>query len=186
VIAVDVATPDDLPWIAELELRHYGGMRAVAAARLAEWYARNPLGFLVIRDDDVRRGHATVLPLKPPMLRALVDGSKSENDIRAGDIFAPADRMSVRALYVESMIAEPLELFAALVLTFNRHVMRLAQPERMEAVYVSPLTPAGDLLVSNLGFQRAGGSAVRVASYAELVRWTTMLRSRLGARRRSA
>lgn len=186
MIAIDLAAPDDLPWIAALELQHYGSARAVARLRLAEWYARNPLGFLIVRDNGERRGHATVLPLTPAMLGALVDGSKSENDIRAADIIAPADRASVRGLYIESMIVEPLELFAELVLTFNRHVMRLAQPERLEAIYLCPSTPAGDLLASNLGFQPAAGSAVRVARYAELVRWTTLLRSRLGARRCSA
>jgi len=180
VIAVSVATADDLPWIAELELRHYGPMRAVAAARLAEWHGANPNGFLVVREHDA---HVTILPLKPAMLRALMDGTKSENDVRAADIFTPADRKSVRALYIESVIAEELEVFGTLVLTFNRHVMRLAEPEQMEEVVVSPSTSAGDLLVANLGFERSAHSPYFVAKYPELVRRTTLLRSRLGAHR---
>ncbi|HKS23770.1 MAG TPA: hypothetical protein VJZ76_13295 [Thermoanaerobaculia bacterium] len=180
MIAISVATADDLPWIAELELRHYGPMRAVAAERLAEWHDANPNGFLIVREHDA---HVTVLPLKPPMLRALMDGSKSENDIRAADIFTPADRKSVRALYIESVIAEGIEVLGALVLTFNRHVMRLAEPEQMEEIVVCPSTRAGDLLVANLGFERSASSPYFVAKYEELVRRTTQLRSRLGAQR---
>jgi hypothetical protein len=182
-VTISVASADDLPWIAALELQRYGPMRAVAAARLHEWYAVNPLGFLVVRDGGERCGHATILPLRPAMLRALVAGTKSENDIRGEDIFAPADRKLVRSLYVESVIAEPMEIFGELVRSFNRHVARLAQPELMEAVYVCPSTPAGDLLVSNLGFRRAGDSAVYVGDYAQLVRWTMAIRSMLGSRR---
>ncbi|HEY6141001.1 MAG TPA: hypothetical protein VI670_24865 [Thermoanaerobaculia bacterium] len=180
MISISVAAADDLPWIAELELRHYGPMRAVAAARLAEWYGANPNGFLVVRERDA---HVTVLPLKPPMLRALMNGTKSENDIRAADIFAPADRKSVRTLYIESVIAEGIEVLGAMVLTFNRHVMRLAVPEQMEEVVVCPSTRAGDLLVANLGFERSASSDYYVAKYDELVRRTTLLRSRLGAHR---
>ena len=183
MIDIDVATADDLPWIAALELRHYGPMRAVAAARLQEWYAANPNGFLVVREHGA---HVTVLPLKPPMLRALMNGSKSENDIRAADIFSPADRKSVRSLYIESIIAEGLEVFGELLRTFNRHVARLAQPEQMEEVVVCPSSRAGDLLVANLGFERSARSPYYVAKYEELVRRTTLLRSRLGAHRRSA
>ncbi len=113
-------------------------------------------------------------------------GSKSENEIRGEDIFSPHERRSVRSLYIESVIVEPIEVFGELVRTFNRHVTRLAQPELMEEVVVSPTTPAGDLLVANLGFERAGPSPFYVAKYAELVRRTTLIRSRLGAHRRSA
>jgi hypothetical protein len=186
VIEIGVAAPDDLPWIYELELRHYGPMHAVAAARLDEWYAANPLGFLIARDRGERCAHVTLLPLKPMMLRALMEGAKSENDIRGDDIFSPAERKSVRSLYIESVIAEPVEVFGELVRTFNRHVTRLAQPELMETIVVSPSTPAGDLLVANLGFERSASSAYYVAPYAELVRRTTSLRSRLGALARRA
>jgi hypothetical protein len=185
VIEISVAVPDDLPWIYALEMRHYGPMQSVNAARLAEWYAANPLGFLVARDDGERCAHVTLLPLKPQLLRALMDGSKSENDIRAADIFTPSDRKHVRSLYIESVIAE-LEVFGELVRTFNRHVARLAEPERMEEIVVCPSTPAGDLLVANLGFERSAQSRYFVAKYEELVRRTTLLRSRLGALKRAS
>jgi hypothetical protein len=182
VIEISVASEDDLPWIYALELRHYGPMYAVAAARLREWYAANPLGFLVARDGGERCAHVTLLPLKPPFLRALMAGAKTENDIRAGDIFSPADRKQVRSLYIESVIAERIEVFGELVRTFNRHVTRLAEPERMEEIVVNLSTPAGDLLVANLGFERSLRSPYCVARYEELVRCTTQLRSRLGGR----
>lgn len=186
MIAISLASIDDLPWIAELELRHYGGMRAVSAARLHEWYAVNPHGFLIVRNGGERCGHATILPLKPTMLRALMSGAKSENEIGGDDIFSPADRNCVRSLYVESLIAEPIEILGELVLTFNRHVTRLAQPERMEEVVVCPSTPAGELLAAHLGFKRSAQSPYYIAQYGELVRRTTLIRSRLGAQRRSA
>jgi hypothetical protein len=186
VITIDVAGPDDLAWIAGIESEYYGPLRAVALARLQEWHAANRLGFLIVGNGGERCGHATILPLKPPMLRALMAGSKGENDIRGEDIFRPRDRTSVRSLYVESVIAEPIEVFGELLRTFNRHVTRLAQPELLEDVVVCPSTAAGDLLVTNLGFERAGQSPFHVAKYAELVRRTTMIRSRLGAHQRSA
>jgi hypothetical protein len=181
MIAISVATPEDLPSIADLELRYYGSTHAVAPARLREWYDANPNGFLIVRGHDA---HVTILPLKPPMLRAMMAGSKSENDIRGGDIFPPADRKSVRTLYVESVIVESIEIFGELLRTFNRHVMRLAEPQQMEEVVVCPSTPAGELLVANLGFERSARSPYFVARYGELVRRTTLLRSRLGARER--
>jgi hypothetical protein len=186
VIEIAVASPGDLPWIAEIELRHYGPMRAVAAARLREWHEANPLGFLIARDGGERCGHATILPLKPAMLRALMAGAKGENDIRGEDIVSPLDRSSVRSFYIESVIAESIEVFGEMVRMFNRHVMRLAQPDLLEEVVVCPLTPAGNLLVTNLGFARVAESPFFAANYAELVGRTTTLRSRLGARRRSA
>lgn len=182
MIAISVATADDLPWIAALELRHYGPTRAVAAARLAEWYGANPSGFLVVREHEA---HVTALPLKPPMLRALIDGTKTENDISAADIVSPRDRKSVRALYIESIIAEPIDVLGALLLTFNRHVARLAQPESMEEVVVHPLTCAGDRLVAKLGFERSARSEYFFAKYGDLVRRTAALRICLGLRRRA-
>jgi hypothetical protein len=186
VIAIAVAGVDDLDWIAGIESRNYGRSRAVAPARLREWHDANPLGFLIARDGGERCGHATILPLKPAMLRALMAGAKSENDIRGEDIFSPHDRSSVRTFYIESVIAESIEVFGEMVRMFNRQVTRLAQPELLEDVVVCPSTPAGDLLVMNLGFARVAESPFHVANYAELVRRTTLLRSRLGARRRSA
>jgi len=180
MIAISVAAPEDLPWIAALELRHYGATRAVAAARLAEWYEANPNGFLVAREHEA---HVTVLPLKPAMLRALMAGTKGENDIRAADIVRPEDRKSVRTLYIESVVAETIDVLGALLLTFNRHVARLAQPESIEEVVVCPSTCAGDRLVADLGFERSPHSDYFVAKYGELVRRTTALRSRLGLRR---
>lgn len=187
MIEIAVASAGDLDWIAGIESLYYGPMRAVASARLREWHAANPLGFLIARDGGGERcGHATILPLKPAMLRALMAGAKSENDIRGQDIFSPHDRSGVRSFYIESVIAESNEVLGELVRTFNRHVTRLAQPDLLEDVVVCPATPAGDLLVTNLGFTRAGESPFYVAKYEELVRRTTMIRRALGAQRRRA
>src|ERR1043166_8613448 len=161
-------------------------MLAAARARCRNWHAVNPLGFVTAPNGGERCGHATILPLKPAMLRALMAGAKSENDIGGQDIFSPDDRGSVRSFYIESLIAESNEVFGELVRSFNRHVTRLAQPDLLEEVVVCPATPAGDLLVTNLGFVRAGESPFYVASYAELVRRTTRIRTALGAQRRRA
>ena len=186
MIEIAVAGTADLDWIAGIENRNYGPMRAVAPARLREWHEANPLGFLIARDGGERCGHATILPLKPAMLRALMAGAKGENDIRGEDIVSPHDRSSVRSLYIESVIAESIEIFGEMVRTFNRHVTRLAQPALLEQVVVCPLTPAGNLLVANLGFARVAESPFFAANYAELVGRTTSIRTALGAQRRSA
>ena len=53
MIEIAVAGAADLDWIAGIEIRGYGPMRAVAPARLREWHEANPLGFLIARDGDV-------------------------------------------------------------------------------------------------------------------------------------
>jgi hypothetical protein len=111
VIEISVASAHDLPWIYALELRHYGPMHGVAAARLREWYAANPLGFLVARDGGERCAHVTLLPLKPPFLRALMAGAKSENDIRAADLgFERSPRSPYYVAKYEELVRRTTEL----------------------------------------------------------------------------
>src|ERR1051325_10521669 len=109
-VVVGVASAAELRWIAELQVRHYGVEKAAALYRLQAWYEANPNGFLVIRDGDELVGQATLLPLKPPMLRALIDGTKGEKDIERGDLFAPRERAAVRSIYIESLILQPFPI----------------------------------------------------------------------------
>ncbi|HKO56036.1 MAG TPA: hypothetical protein VJ276_09165 [Thermoanaerobaculia bacterium] len=174
-VVVGVASADELRWIAEQEIEHYGGPRAAALYRLEAWYEANPNGFLVVRQGGEPVGHVTMLPLKPPMLRALIEGSKGEKDIERDDIFAPAERAAVRGIYIESLVVQPLRLFGLFIMSFNRQVARLAVPRNVDAIYAYPITAAGRLVIANLHFQRVG-PALYAAEYAALAKHTASLR----------
>jgi hypothetical protein len=174
-VVVGVASADELRWIAEQELEHYGGPRAVALYRLEAWYEANPNGFLVVRRGGEPVGQITMLPLKPAMLAALIDGSKGEKDIGPDDIFGPEERAAVRGLYIESLIVQPLRLFGLFIMSFNRHVARLAVPRNVEAIYAYPITAAGRLLIANMHFQRVAPTLF-AAKYMDLARQTASLR----------
>jgi hypothetical protein len=188
-VTVRTALAGDLPWIAELERRHYGGMRAVAASRIRIWYDANPKGFLVICLEGEPAGHATLLPLRPSIAQDLIDGSKGETDIEAADIYGPEERDRVRTLYVESVIAQPIELFGHFVGGFQHHVADVADPHRLDTIYLCPTTRPGRLIVSNLGFQRIrrpdhalDDPPLYAASFAALARRTASFRAAFGLR----
>lgn len=187
-LTIAPAQPEDLADIAELQRRHYGPLRAVAQPRLEVWYATNPGGFLVFRDGVKLVGHATLLPLRPEILDALLNGSKTESDIESRQIFAPAERALVRDVYIESVIAEGIEVLGEFVRTFDIHVARIANPDLLEALYVCPLTPLGERLATNLQFQPiARGNATSNRMYradcATLLRHTAAVRLKLEALR---
>jgi hypothetical protein len=183
-VTVRMALVGDLPWIAELERHHYGGMRAVAASRIRIWYEANPKGFLVICLAGERAGHATLLPLRPAMVQGLIEGVKSETDIEAADIYGPEERESVRSVYLESVIAQPIELFGHFIGGFQHHVAGIADPHLLDSIYLCPMTRPGRLIVSNLGFQRIrrpdpalDHPPLYAASFAALARQTASFRA---------
>ncbi|HEV7923491.1 MAG TPA: hypothetical protein VGR02_22125 [Thermoanaerobaculia bacterium] len=184
-VVVGVASAAELRWIAQLEVEHYGNEQAAALYRLQMWHAANPNGFLVIRDGAELVGHATMLPLKPPILRALIDGSKGEKDIERDDIFPPGERGAVRNLYIESLIVQPIQLFGAFILSFHRHIARVAVPRHIDALYAYPITAAGRLVIANLQFQQVGPS-LHAAKYASLAKKTASLRARMAIDERLA
>jgi hypothetical protein len=174
-VVVGVASAAELLWIAELQVEHYGYERAAALYRLQAWHEANPNGFLVIRHGGALVGHATMLPLRPAILRALIDGTKGEKDIERDDLFPPAERNAVRSIYIESLIVQPIRLFGVFLMSFNRHIARLAVPRHLEAVYAYPVTAAGRLVIANLRFQRLAPTLYG-ARYAALARQTAALR----------
>jgi hypothetical protein len=179
-IEVDVATAEDLQWIGALEQEHYGGQRAVSHARLKEWYLANPNAFFIIREGERRSGHATLLPLRPRMLRALTDGSRNEGHVGAADIYGPHERLRIRDLYVESLIAEP-HLLGEFIGKFDRHVSRLADVRMLRRIYACPATPAGRLLMENLNFGGGHGGAYS-AAFSALAEQTAAIRGILKRR----
>lgn len=183
-IDVDIATAEDLRWICELESQHYGPYQAAAHARLIEWHTANPYGFLIIRSDGQRTGHLTLLPLRPAMLQGLASGERNEGHITATDLYPPEERLQIRDLYVESLIAEPMHLLGEVVSRFEVHVARLADVYLLENVYACPTTPAGRLLITNLGFSPADdGRRTYRAGFRDLASRTAMLRAALNRRR---
>jgi hypothetical protein len=189
MIEVDIATADDLLWICELESEHYGPYQAAAHARLIEWHTANPYAFLIIRNNGQRSGHLTLLPLRPAMLKALASGERNEGHITAADLYPPEERLQIRDLYVESLIAEPIHLLGEVVSRFEYHVEHLVDVYLLENVYASPMTASGRLLIANLGFSSAdeqddstGRRLVRVG-FLDLAERTALLRAALNRRR---
>jgi hypothetical protein len=145
-----------------------------------EWHRANPNAFLIIREDGRRSGQITLLPLRRRMLRALIDGSRNEGDIAIADIFPPQERLRIRDLYIESLIAERIHL-GELISRFDRHVSRLVDVRRLRRIYASPMTEAGRLLMANLNFSTHRGGA-HSASFAALAEQTAAIRRLLVGR----
>src|SRR5215213_9687603 len=78
VYGVRPATPDDLDWIARLEIEAYTAEHAVARAKLDEWFCANPCGFSVLTMGGGRVGQLTVLPLRPALLDDFARGTIRE------------------------------------------------------------------------------------------------------------
>lgn len=173
--AFGVARKAELRSVMELQIAHYGHERAAALGRLEAWHAANPRAFLVLRDGRDVVGQVTMLPLKPAMLAALVDGSRQESHIEGADLFTPAERGNVRDIYIESMIVPPLRIFGAFIRAFARHLARIAMPRNVEAIYAQPVTPAGRLVIANLRFEPVG-PALYAAKYASLAKTTASFR----------
>lgn len=160
-VTFETATASELPWIAELESDYYGE-HAVPLATIQLWFAANSKGFFIIRVAGDRVGHATLLPVHDDAIEALVEGKISEKDLRAGDLWSPAERERVRSVYIESIVADSkvlkCQLHQRLLVEFLKDLHRLiscvANPRKVDRLYAYPATPRGLGALEELGFDK--------------------------------
>jgi hypothetical protein len=159
------ATPEDLDWIAGLEIGAYSAEYAVARAKLDEWFCANPCGFSVVTAGGRKVGQITLLPLRPELLGGFARGTIREQEIRGADLYTPAERESVRNLHVESVIilppsgrsAPPLKALVCLGRNFIRLIERVCEPENLDNVYALGASGQGESLIRKLGFTAVTG-----------------------------
>ncbi len=161
------ATPEDLDWIARLEIEAYSAEYAVARAKLDEWFCANPRGFSILRMGGREIGQMTVLPLRPALLDGFARGTIREQDIRGASLYTPAERDLVRALHVESIIIQPpegrsnppLKALMCLGRNFIPLFEKVCEPANLENVYALGASGRGESFMLGLGFTRVGSAA---------------------------
>jgi len=157
---VDAAGPRDIEWIARLEREVFSPEDAVPESVLQAWYARNPNGFSVLRDDGGSlAGHLDLLPVRPAPLQKFVDGDIKERDLGGEDLYPDSERARIRNLYLESLAVLPqagrsaVPALRRLLAEFPSLVDRVAERDHLEKLYAVAATKEGDRLLRSLGFE---------------------------------
>jgi hypothetical protein len=166
------ATPEDVAWIAGLQAETYSAGDAIPERLLKEWYDANPTGFSVIgRPGGERIGHIDILPLRPGVLSAFLEGKVVEKEIRGASLYTPEERGLIRDLYVESLIIRPEEgrspgaAGARLLNGFPTLIERLCDPLNLRHIYAIAATIKGERLLRRLGFERIKEGRARADHY---------------------
>jgi hypothetical protein len=172
---------EEVDWIAQLEYEMYSS-DAIPKHILAQWYAKNPSGFSILKTNDGEKvGHIDILPIHPTILQRFIDGDILERDIRGDDLYSLADKGLIRSLYVESVAVSlssghskgPAVLY--LICNLSEAIERICDPGRIDNVYAIAATTEGSRFLSRLGFEihkkaesRRDHHNLFIASYPEL------------------
>lgn len=156
------ATPEDVDWIAELEVRTFG-RDGVPSHILHAWYDANPNGFSVVsRENGEMIGHIDILPIKPVGVDLLLRGRESEQAIRPEMVYSTDEQHLMEAFYVESIIIKdkykelkPSALFSILS-SFETLIARICDSEGNKRLYGLGGTVGGERLMQQLGFRLVG------------------------------
>lgn len=159
---IDPATPEEIDWIAQLESEAYSPKDAIPKHILKQWYAANPSGFSIIKTDEQKIGHIDILPLRSPALELFYSGEIMEREIPGDGLHEPGERNSIRSLYIESVIIQPLNghsnvppyALLSLLRHFNMLVNRICNPGNVEYVYAMAASKSGARLIQHLGFEQ--------------------------------
>ncbi|MGB7925053.1 MAG: hypothetical protein WCF57_17565 [Pyrinomonadaceae bacterium] len=158
-----------MDWIARLEAETYSAEDAVPKSVLKEWYDHNPQGFFIIKRKGHRIGHVDVLPLRPATLETFCEGKILERDIPGTGLYTPAERDSIRDLYVESVIIQTPQgspnirapAISYLLSNFTELVGAVCDPGKVESVYAIAASRAGERLMLHLGFRKVKPASER-------------------------
>ncbi|PYS93730.1 MAG: hypothetical protein DMF64_03925 [Acidobacteria bacterium] len=168
IYCIAAATPEDVAWIARLEVDMYSARDAVPEHILKEWYNSNPDGFSVIKRKGRNIGHIDILPLRPATLQKFIDGSIVEKDIRGDDLYSPEERDAIQDLYVESVAFLSIQGRATsravqyLLSNFISLVSRLCNPANVKNIYAIAATLRGNRFLTRLSFTNAKRAKDRV------------------------
>jgi len=165
---IEAATPADIDWVADLQIRTYSSEDAIPRHILKEWYATNPNGFSIIKAKGGDRiGHIDILPLRPEATQTVLEGRTLEREFRGTLLFSEAERGSITDLYVESIIIltpdRPLAALAlySLLANFTLISSRVADPSNLNNIYAIAATESGERLMRQLGFSEIRAAETR-------------------------
>jgi hypothetical protein len=158
---IEPATASDIPWIAGLEATVYPESDAVPEQTLREWFSVNPSGFSIVRDPHRKAiGHLDILPLRPATLDAFRKGDLVEREIAGDALYSPAERASITALYVESIILQSDKAISkglamlGVLDNLGSILERVADAKTVELIYAIAATAAGEKLLRKLSFEQ--------------------------------
>jgi hypothetical protein len=154
------ASRNDMEYVAALEQQEYGEV-AVPLQKLCEWYDVDTSGCFLLRNyNSCLAGQLTILRPQPKALKKLVDGTITETDLAACDIFNSQTRHLATALYVESLVVRPqgsrpagpggLRAVLAFIVAAPPS---MANPTLVTDVYAMNATATGAQLLNKLRFQ---------------------------------
>ncbi len=163
------ATPADLDWIFQLQIKAYSAQYAIARKTLERWYGRNPDGFSVLTMNGRRIGHLTLIPLRADALESLLLGKLVENEILEDCIHTPDQKDLIRNLYVESIILDsslglsklPIKALTCLAHNFVPLMSRVCDPTTLESLYALAASGRGERLMKGLGFKQIQSGEAR-------------------------
>lgn len=158
-VSIKAASPDDIPWIAQVEAELFSGRDAIPKDILEEWYEGNPMGFFVIKNQDGKNvGNITVLPIREDTLERFVNGTLDEQQIRRDSLYHPNETDSIKNIYIESAIIHLVgHCKAAAFYTSLSYFASLAEEvdfiKKIEKVYAIAASEHGEEIMKHLGFK---------------------------------
>lgn len=162
--SLELASPDDLVWIADLEYELFKE-DGIPREILKEWYDVNPSGFFVLKmmlsGIKYRIGHIDILPVRQGSFNLFCNGLIIEREIRGESVYSPKERNDIKDLYVESVIIDMPKShyhrrYSALKFLLSQFVFivkQIADPKKLEYVYAISVTDTGTHLMKDLGFE---------------------------------
>jgi hypothetical protein len=77
----------------------------IPEAVMFAWYQKNPEGFYIMRNRlGEFLGNLDLLALKPDTYQRFVEGDLLEREIRARELYSPAEKAQIRYIHVESLV----------------------------------------------------------------------------------
>jgi hypothetical protein len=166
------ATEADMGQIAAHQAEWYAPADAIPKEILTEWFKANPNGFIIICDgngDNI--GHLDLLPIREKTLDLLKRGAIRERDVRGESLHPPEERALIADLWLESIVVTErnrhrrARVLLGIMRQAEQLLDRLADPDKLQNYYAIAATPAGDDLLSRLGFSKSVDVDARVDAH---------------------
>ncbi|MBI5099686.1 MAG: hypothetical protein HZB30_10670 [Nitrospirae bacterium] len=148
---MEPATLEGVRWIAQLEADTYSSIDAVPRHVLEEWFSVNPRGFFLLKAlNGSAIGHIDILPIRKSSLEKFLAGELRETDIRGESLYTPAERRSIKHLYIESVIVKPqrnkssASALLHLLSQFMSMINNVGVFENIEMIYAIAASRAGE------------------------------------------
>lgn len=150
---IEPATRQQIKLAAEHAATVYEGIDIIPASIILDWYDANPCGFTIIRNQHGEQiGNLDILPVREPALKDFLAGQTIEQDIKGSDLYRPAERDIIPALYIESIICPDPAALVPMLAELGGCLERICDSRPTIMVYAISATPEGENLVKHFGF----------------------------------